>query len=151
VWEKLTAWMDEKGVGAELHDAKFQDEAFRTAEYRTGTVLRDAVARLIAASNGEECFHRAQSYGISWGLVHAAEENIDLPHYRQRGYWRPIEHPEIGRSIDYPRGPVDCEELAIAPRGRAPHLGEHTRQVLSQDLGLSDADIASLTASGAVR
>ena len=151
VWEKLIAWMDEKGVTGELHDARFQDEAFRTSEYRTGTVVRDAVARLIAASNGEECFHRAQSYGISWGLVHAAEENYDIPHYRQRNYWRPLEHPEIGRAIDYPRGPVACDALAIEPRRRAPHLGEHTRPVLEQDLGLGEEAISELTASGAIR
>jgi crotonobetainyl-CoA:carnitine CoA-transferase CaiB-like acyl-CoA transferase len=83
--------------------------------------------------------------------VHAAEENYDIPHYQQRGYWRSIEHPEIGRAIPYPRGPVACDALAIEPRRRAPHLGEHTRQVLKQDLGSSDEDIASLSASGAIR
>ena len=76
VWERLIKWMDEKGVTGELHDPKYQDEAFRTSEYRTGTVVRNAVGRLIAASNGEECLHRAQSYGISWGLVHAVEERV---------------------------------------------------------------------------
>ena len=151
VWERLIKWMDEKGVTGELHDAKYQDEAFRMSEYRTGSVIRDAIARLIAASNGEECFHRAQSYGISWGLVHAAEENYDIAHYRQRNYWRSIEHAEIGRAIPYPRGPVACDALQIEPHRRAPHLGEHTRQVLEQDLGLSDQDIASLIASGAIR
>jgi crotonobetainyl-CoA:carnitine CoA-transferase CaiB-like acyl-CoA transferase len=151
VWDHLIKWMDEKGVTGELHDPKYQDEAFRTAEYRTGNVIRDAVGRLIAASNGEECFHRSQSYGISWGLVHAAEENYDIPHYQQRNYWRSIEHPEIGRAIPYPRGPVACDAIGIEPRRRAPRLGEHTRQVLQQDLGLSDQDIASLTASGATR
>src|SRR5690606_8258408 len=127
------------------------DEAYRVSEYRTGTVVRDAIARLIAASNGEECFHRAQSYGISWGLVHAVEENCDIPHYQQRNYWRPIEHPEIGRAIPYPRGPVACDAIQIEPRRRAPRLGEHTKPVLVQDLGLSDEQFASLGASGAVR
>ena len=151
VWERLLKWMDEKGVAGELHDAKYQDEAYRMSEYRTGTVIRDAIARLIAASNGEECFHRAQSYGISWGLVHAAEENYAIPHYQQRNYWRSIEHPEIDRAIPYPRGPVACDALQIEPRGRAPRLGEHTKHVLRQDLGLTDQEIASLTASGAIR
>jgi crotonobetainyl-CoA:carnitine CoA-transferase CaiB-like acyl-CoA transferase len=151
VWERLIKWMDEKGVTGELHDPKYQDEAYRMSEYRTGTVVRDAIARLIAASNGEECFHRAQSYGISWGLVHAAEENYDIRHYQQRNYWRSIEHPEIGRAIPYPRGPVACDAIQIEPRGRAPRLGEHTKQVLQQDLGLSDQGFASLTAAGAIR
>jgi crotonobetainyl-CoA:carnitine CoA-transferase CaiB-like acyl-CoA transferase len=151
VWENLIKWMDEKGVAGELHDPKYSDEAYRTAEYRTGTVVRDAIARLIAASEGEECFHRAQSYGISWGLVHAAEENYDIPHYRQRDYWRSIGHPEIGRSIPYPRGPFACDALHIEPRGRAPRLGEHTHQILTQDLGMTADAIEALRASGAIR
>lgn len=151
VWENLIKWMDEKGVTGELHDPKYQDEAFRMSEYRTGNVVRDAIARLIAASKGEECFHRAQAHGISWGLVHAAEENYDIAHYRQRDYWRSIEHPEIGRSVPYPRGPFASDELKIEPRGRAPHLGEHTKQVLAQDLGLTAEQIAALAAAGAIR
>jgi crotonobetainyl-CoA:carnitine CoA-transferase CaiB-like acyl-CoA transferase len=83
--------------------------------------------------------------------VHAAEENYDIPHYRQRNYWRSIEHAEIGRAIPYPRGPVACDAIGIEPRGRAPRLGEHTRQVLQQDLGLSSQAIASLAAMGAIR
>ena len=121
------------------------------SEYRTGSVIRDAVARLIAASDGEECFHRAQENGISWGLVHAAEENYDVAHYQQRDYWREIEHPEIGRAIPYPRGPFDCDALGIEPRGRAPHLGENTDPILTQDLGLSAESISALRDSGAVR
>ena len=151
VWGRLIKWMEEKGVVGELRDEKYNDEAFRAAEYRQGSVIRDAVGRLIAASNGEECFHRAQSYGISWGLVHAAEENYDIPHYQQREYWRSIEHPEIGRAIPYPRGPIASDELEIEPRGRAPHLGEHTKEVLEGDLGLSKDEIAALIAAGAIR
>ena len=151
VWKYLLAWMDEKGVSGALHDEKFQDEAYRMSEYRTGNEIRDAVARLIAASDGEECFHRAQANGISWGLVHAAEENYDVAHYQQRDYWREIEHPEIDRAIPYPRGPFDCDALGIEPRGRAPHLGEHTESILAQDVGMSADEIAALRATGAAR
>jgi crotonobetainyl-CoA:carnitine CoA-transferase CaiB-like acyl-CoA transferase len=74
-----------------------------------------------------------------------------LPHYTQRDYWRNIEHPQIGRAIPYPRGPFTCDALQLEPRGRAPHLGEHTRQVLTQNLGLNEQDIAALTAAGAIK
>jgi crotonobetainyl-CoA:carnitine CoA-transferase CaiB-like acyl-CoA transferase len=151
VWENLIKWMDEKDVTGELHDPKYQDEAYRMLEYRTGNVLRDAIARLIAASDGEECFHRAQSHGISWGLVQAAEENYGVTHYQQRDYWRSIEHPAIDRSIPYPRGPFTCDALGIEPRRRAPDLGENTRAILANDLSMSAEAISALRASGAVR
>jgi crotonobetainyl-CoA:carnitine CoA-transferase CaiB-like acyl-CoA transferase len=105
---------------------------------------------LIAVSDAEECFRRAQAAGISWAMIRAAEENYELPHYQQRDYWRHIEHPQSGRAIPYPRGPFACEALQIEPRGRAPYLGEHTRYVLTHDLGLTEQAIAALTAAGAI-
>jgi hypothetical protein len=68
-----------------------------------------------------------------------------------RDYWRAVEHPEIGRAIPYPRGPFMSEALGIAPRGRAPHLGEHTRLVLEGDLGLPAAQVDALAAAGVIR
>ncbi|MBM3343512.1 MAG: CoA transferase [Betaproteobacteria bacterium] len=150
-WNALLDWMDEMGVTGELRDPKFQEEAVRTAEYRQGNLIRDAIARLIAASDADACFRRAQSIGLSWAMIRAAEENYDLQHYKQRDYWRDIEYPQIGRAIPYPRRPVACDELGIEPRGRAPNLGEHTRQVLTKDLGLNEQAIEALTAAGAIK
>jgi len=62
------------------------------AENRQGNLIRDAIRRLIAVSDAEECFRRAQTSGISWAMIRAAEENYALPHYEQRDYWRNIEH-----------------------------------------------------------
>ena len=86
-WAQLVEWMEEKGVAGELTDPKYRDEAVRMADYRQGTAVRDGIRRLIAACKGEEVFHRAQAYGISWGLVRAPEENYDVPHYEERGFW----------------------------------------------------------------
>ena len=121
------------------------------ADYRQGTAVLGGIRRLVAACKGEEVFSRAQAYGISWGLVRAPEENYDVGHYQQRDFWRTVEHPEIGRAIPYPRGPYMSDALAIAPRGRAPHLGEHTRQVLEGDLGLPAAQVDALAAAGVIR
>ena len=150
-WAKLIEWMEEKGVAGELTDPKYRDEAVRMADYRQGTAVLGGIRRLVAACKGEEVFTRAQSYGISWGLVRAPEENYDVAHYQQRDFWRTVEHPEIRRAIPYPRGPFMCDALGIAPRGRAPHLGEHTRQVLEGALGLPAAQVDALAAAGVIR
>jgi crotonobetainyl-CoA:carnitine CoA-transferase CaiB-like acyl-CoA transferase len=84
-------------------------------------------------------------------MIRAAEENYGLKHYEQRDYWRNVEHPQIGRSIPYPRGPFACPELGTEPRGRAPNLGEHTRQVLTLDLGLNEQEMAALSAAGVIQ
>jgi crotonobetainyl-CoA:carnitine CoA-transferase CaiB-like acyl-CoA transferase len=59
-----------------------------------------------------------------------------------------VQYPQIGRAIPYPRSPFACHELGNEPRGRAPHLGEHTRQILREDLGLDEQAIATLIAAG---
>jgi benzylsuccinate CoA-transferase BbsE subunit len=150
-WYKMVEWMKEKGVEGDLTDEKFRDEHYRALEFRGGTSIRDAIRRLVAASTADEAFHRAQAIGMSWAMIRAPEENYDLPHYRQRDFWREVEHPEIGRTVTYPRGPWQSDDLQIEPRRRAPRLGEHTRAVLAGDLGLSDEQIDALVASEVVR
>ena len=59
-----------------------------------------------------------------------------------------MEYPQIGRAIPYPRSPFACSELGNEPRGRAPNLGEHTRQILTRDLGLDAQAVATLIAAG---
>ena len=76
---------------------------------------------------------------------------LDVAHYQQREFWRSVDHPEIGRAIPYPRGPFMSEALGIAPRARAPHLGEHTRLVLEGDLGLPAPQVDALAAAGVIR
>ena len=126
-WDALLDWMDEKGVTGELRDPKFQEESVRTAEYRQGNIIRDAIRRLIAVSDAEECFRRAQTSGISWAMIRAAEENYDLPHYQQRAYW--------ATSSTHKSGARYRIRAAVCVRWRcrsstpavAPSLGEYTR------------------------
>ncbi len=150
-WANLVKWMVEKGVAEDLTDEKYRDETIRAREYGQGTAIRDGIRRLVSVCDAEEAFHRAQSMGITWTVIHAPEENYDLPHFAQRGFWRDVEQEEIGRAVRFPRGPFLSDELQIEPRGRAPHLGEHTKQILKSDLGLSDTQIDSLAAAGVIR
>ena len=68
----------------------------------------------------------------------------------ERGFWRPVEQPEISKTIPYPRGFWKDDGMDISPDGRAPHLGEHTRAIL-KELDYGDAEIAALTETGVAR
>jgi crotonobetainyl-CoA:carnitine CoA-transferase CaiB-like acyl-CoA transferase len=58
------------------------------------------------------------------------------------------EHPTIG-SVRYPPSPVKFSEWDN-PRSPAPMLGEHTRAVLSERLGLHEDELGRLEDEGVV-
>ena len=49
-----------------------------------------------------------------------------------------------------PGNPVKMSRVQEGPETRMPWLGEHTTDILRDDLGLSDADIAKLRADGVI-
>ena len=141
-WAKLIKWMEEKGVAGELNDPKYRDEAVRMADYRQGTAVRDGIRRLIAASKGEEGFHRAQSYGISWGLASARPKRTTTSRTTSSATSGATSSTRRSAAPFPIRAARSCRmRSGSSPAARAPHLGEHTRQVLEHDLGLTAAQI----------
>ena len=88
-----------------------------------------------------------QAHGVPAGIVAHAAHHFDDPHLGARGYRRPVEQPGIGRVVM--EGPAfrgsDLPESIVKP---APMLGEHTREIASRLLGLSDAEIAERIDAG---
>ncbi|MCG6860429.1 MAG: CoA transferase [Chromatiaceae bacterium] len=60
-----------------------------------------------------------------------------------------LEQPGIGSYL-VPGSPIDFGAFDREPPRRAPILGEHTDEILSQDLGLSDSEIGRLRQAGLV-
>ena len=74
------------------------------------------------------------------------------PQLEARGYFTPLEHPEIRDTVDYPGAFIksgDGSGLAELRR-RAPQVGEHNREIYREELGLSVPEIESLRRTGAI-
>jgi len=69
------------------------------------------------------------------------------PHLQAVGFWQTLEHPTEGR-LKFPANPIGLQQTPPVVRRMAPHLGEHTRQVLAEH-GLGDDEIARLIERGA--
>jgi formyl-CoA transferase len=68
-------------------------------------------------------------------------------HVRGRDMWVELDHPERGKWYNVGM-PI---KLSASPAQikRSPTLGEHTEEILTEVLGLSQADIAAKKAAGA--
>ena len=75
---------------------------------------------------------------------------VKSPQLESRGYWQPVEHPELGRSILYPGPFAKFSATPIAYRHRPPTVGEHNREIYCGELGLNAAEFAGLAEKGIV-
>jgi 2-methylfumaryl-CoA isomerase len=57
--------------------------------------------------------------------------------------WEQVQHPGVGSYL-MPGTPLDFSAVPRTPLRRAPQLGEHTEEVLSDVLGLSATEVARL-------
>ena len=86
---------------------------------------------------------------IPCGPINNYEQVFADPHVVAREMIIETEHPVLGR-LKTLGSPIKLSATPPDPRRRAPLLGEHTDEVLTQ-AGLSEADIQALRQSGAVR
>jgi crotonobetainyl-CoA:carnitine CoA-transferase CaiB-like acyl-CoA transferase len=142
---ELADLLDSYGMAADLKDAKYQDPAV-IAE-NTSHIIEDLVADFIASLPAEEVYHAAQQRGFTWGAVRAPEQLLDDPHLDDRGFWKEVEHPELGRSFVYPGEAAIYNGSPWRISRRAPLIGEHNTEIFCDELGLSRGDLSVLAES----
>lgn len=86
--------------------------------------------------------------GLTWGPAATISEVASDPHAAAVGTFPEVEHPTFG-SFRTVALPMRLRGQDLRPRGPAPDVGQHTREVLGE-LGLSDRELDALIADGAV-
>jgi len=145
---QLAHLLDTNGMAGDLRDPKYQDPAVITAN--TSHIIDGLVADFIASLPAEEVYHRAQERGFTWGAVRPAEALLDDPHLHDRGFWKTVEHDELGRSFTYPGEAAIYNGSPWRISRRAPLIGEHNVEIFCGELGLSRGDLAVLAENRAI-
>ncbi|WP_216644945.1 CoA transferase [Microbacterium sp. SYP-A9085] len=76
-------------------------------------------------------WREAQAAGMMWVPLRKPHENAFDEHWLARGTFRPVSHPELGRDLLYPVSKWISTATAWQTATRAPHVGEHTDEVLN--------------------
>ena len=123
---------------------------WRTVAGRTTdeAAIEAALADWTRTWNALTLQHRLQSVGVPAGAVHSTLSHLRDPQLSARGWWLQLSHPDTG-TRQYQGFPYRLHRRPAQCIRAAPRLGEHTVEVLRDDLGYSDQRIASLIASGA--
>ncbi len=96
-----------------------------------------------------EIFHEAQLWRIPMGQVSLINELPQLEQLVERGFFQEVDHPVVGRRI-YPSNHAHFNETPPGELQRAPLLGEHTAQILCDELGYTQDDLLALGRLGAI-
>ena len=137
---------------AEFIDPRLGDPRFATVAERVKPENRDAIDAILAPwlmeHTKEEIYRLGQERGLAFGYMATPEEVINSAQLDFRDYFEKLEHPTAGRFIS-PGGPFQMKETPWENR-RAPLLGEHSSEVLSNVLDYGDEDIARLEREGVI-
>ena len=127
-----------------LDDPRFTKLADRAAH---GDLINGIVAEWTAARPAEDVERRCVEHDVPVATAYTAADIFDDPHMAARGDLVEVSDPVAGPMRQQAPFPRFVGQPVRAPAG-APRLGEHTRAVLSANLGLSDDELDRLATDG---
>ncbi|MDB5857167.1 MAG: CoA-transferase [Ramlibacter sp.] len=141
-WQALQDFL---GLAATLPQAEWRERPVRLARRRE---LDAALAAATGTRDAGELAAQLQALGVAAARVadiaHLVQEDPQLAH---RGHWVRLEHPEMGRTI-YNAPPLRLSRTDFRMDRPAPLLGQHTQEVCSGLLGMSDDEIRDCEQDG---
>ena len=111
--------------------------------------LDNEVAQWVARHTVDELMAAAAGQGVPCAKVaETIDELLHDPSLAARGMLQPLEHPRLGvmPGLYAPAVPIGAPGESPLSFTCAPLLGEHTREILTRELGLSAAEIRNLEA-----
>jgi len=128
-----------------------EDPRFRTAltRYENRDALRAVLIARMKTWNAQALEDALGAAQVPAGVINDVARAFADPQVKHRGMAVPTPHPEspdlhtVASALRFSRTPV-------AYRLPPPLLGQHTRDILAQELGMDDAAIDALRAAGAI-
>jgi formyl-CoA transferase len=135
-WDSLCLAIDRADL---IADPRFDTGAHREAN---GDALFEEIAGWTRRQEKYEAMRLLGAAGVPCSAILDTHDLYRDPHLLERGFIEKVEHPDLGE-VPLLGFPARMSESVVAFE-RAPYLGEHTDQILSDELGLDDEAIRKL-------
>jgi crotonobetainyl-CoA:carnitine CoA-transferase CaiB-like acyl-CoA transferase len=130
------------GKPAWASDPRYVKNPDRVANRDT---LDTMIAEVLGKDGAEAWIATFTAAGIPCGRINSVAQALDAEHTAARDMVRTVKHPTIGQ-LKMLGIPFRFSATPAAVRRPPPTLGQHTEQVLREELGLTDERIAALRA-----
>jgi crotonobetainyl-CoA:carnitine CoA-transferase CaiB-like acyl-CoA transferase len=88
-----------------------------------------------------------QALGIPSAPVQRTDQILNDAHLKNRKWFRPLKHPDLGTHL-YDGVPWHFSDSKLNSSLPSPRLGQHSRELLHDLLGLSQDEISALFEQG---
>lgn len=143
--ESLVEWIRASGVDPGLlGEWDWAKETWMKFTMEEVKGIRRTMETFFMKHTKMELHDGAMEYRIQLTPVLTPKDLLEFPLFKERDFWREIEHPELGTKITYPGGFVKVGEGDCGVRFRAPLIGEHNDEILREELKMSAEDMVNL-------
>ena len=145
-WDNLSEWIYEVTGNEEVLNEAYKGGNQDRAPYND--VITALVIDFTTRYTSEYLFHEGQRRNLVFIPVNTVSDLLADPQLEQSNFWFGIDHPETG-ALQYPQGVFDSEEVSPAA-SPAPSMGQDNEAIYAGELGLTEADLASLRNQGVI-
>jgi crotonobetainyl-CoA:carnitine CoA-transferase CaiB-like acyl-CoA transferase len=140
-----------KCVGVLGHPEWADDPRFATNRARVEhrLLVDGAIAQALAADTADNWLAKLKAAGVPCGRINSVAEALADPQTQAREMIATVEHPTVG-DLKLVGPPYKFSGTPASVRRPPPTLGEHTGEILRQELGLDTAAIAALRRDGVI-
>jgi crotonobetainyl-CoA:carnitine CoA-transferase CaiB-like acyl-CoA transferase len=142
----LTRFLDQAWIELGLPDV---EEGRALWEHGDRAELMQKVAEAAAAREKYDLFLSLTELQCPAGMALTTADLFSDPHLRQRGFWVEVDQPGAGK-IEMPGPSFQLSQTPFTVRRPSPAVGQHTDEVLSGLLGLSEGEVQQLRRGGAI-
>jgi crotonobetainyl-CoA:carnitine CoA-transferase CaiB-like acyl-CoA transferase len=144
-WPRLARMLERPDL---LTDPKFATPAARTNVEHQAEFDAFFYPWLLERTK-QEIMERAQAARVLATAVNTPEDVLKDPHFRARGFFVEVTHPNAGR-VTQPGAPFRMAGTPWRIRRCAPRLGEHNEEIYGGMLGLSREELSVLREQGVI-
>jgi crotonobetainyl-CoA:carnitine CoA-transferase CaiB-like acyl-CoA transferase len=139
-------WKRFCGVAGLDGDVRFATNRLRVVNYDE---LKPILDQRLRSRTRAHWMAQLNAAAVPCGSVRDLKEVFADPQLIARAMIAELQHPKAG-TLNVLGTPLKLSDTPGAVRTAPPTLGEHTESVLTQDLGLTSSEVASLRAKGVV-
>ncbi len=127
-----------------LENWEYDKKSWKDMTLEEARELMAILGRFFLKHTKAELLQLAIENRFQIGPCNNAADVLQYTQLEARGFWKEVEHPELGTSIKYPGGAVVTTQGYCGIRHRAPLIGEHNEEIYQKEMGMSAGETLAL-------